>query len=120
MCCLILSIFYPQVEVIGPGVMSTANEGVLERVAERRIKNGWGLAAIDLSDYVLIAPDDCELLGRAGWVLTKDGKFIKALVVDCEADVHNGTMEKHGLLMDTNRAKFNHQVGWLIFIKKGL
>lgn len=109
----------PQVEVIGPGAVSLADKGVLEKVAERRLKNGWGLADEEPNNYdALIAPSDCSLLGRKGWLLTNKGDFVWALVVDCEDEADKGIMQKHGLLVDTNRADLVHKVGWLVLIAK--
>lgn len=89
---------------------------MLERVAELRVANGWGLTALKPNN-VLVAVDDCNLLGRYGWLLTQD-TWVAIVVVDCEADVHDGIMKKHGLLADVaDRADLVHQTGWLLFVK---
>jgi hypothetical protein len=101
--------------VLGPGVLSPADAGVLERVAERRSTNGWGLApGTDWRVYdVLVAPADCEHLGRTGWLITRRARY-RALVVDCESGEHAGQMRARGLLADVNRAELGHQMAVLV------
>lgn len=107
-----------QLTILGPGAISPADPGVLERVAERRLRNGWGLTDVNLQDYnALVAPADCDLLGRRGW-LVAGKRVVSALVVDCEADVHRGQMDERGLLLDTNRQDLAHLEGLLILRKK--
>lgn len=98
--------------VYGPGAISAADPGVLEAVADRRINAGWGLDSIDGYD-LLIAPADCALLGRSGWLIT-NGNVYSSIVVDCQADVHAGIMESRGLLLDANRRELAHKQGWLV------
>lgn len=99
--------------IIGPGTLSGADPGVLERVAERRLHNGWGLhQQVDGYD-VLIAPPDCKLLGRSGY-LVAGGRAYSAVAVDCEADVHRGQMVDRGLLADVNERGLWHKEGYLI------
>jgi hypothetical protein len=56
--------------VIGPGALSFAGDGTLERVASRRIRNGWGLTG-DPGGAVLVAPVDCSHLGRAALAVSR-------------------------------------------------
>ena len=116
MICLGLSLWLAILEpftIIGPGSISLASPGVLEAVAQRRIAYGWGLSSIP-EDTILVAPADCNLLGRRGW-LVAGGEVLKALVVDCQADVHEGEMEGRGLLLDVNGPEgLDHKDGWLI------
>lgn len=98
--------------VYGPGTISYADPGVLEAVADRRIQAGWGLT--ELGDYdTLVAPADCALLGRSGWLIA-DGQVLSVLVVDCENGNHRGQMESRGLLLDVNRLDLAHHKGWLV------
>lgn len=101
-----------QIKIIGPGAISYAGDGVLERVAERRVANGWGVSHIEPGD-ILVAPADCGMLGKRGYLVTQ-GKVIPATVVDCEADVHSGRMKQDGLLLDSNQEELTHSTGWLI------
>lgn len=98
--------------VYGPGAISAADPGVLEKVAERRIANSWGLSSIDGYD-LLIAPADCALLGREGWLIT-NGNVYTSIVVDCENGEHRGQMAERGLLADANRRELAHKQGWLV------
>ena len=82
-------------------------------MAERRITNGWGLTG-DWHGYdILVAPADCGLLGRSGWLIA-DGRVMSAKVVDCEADIHAGQMAERGLLADANMKSLGHLKGWLV------
>lgn len=98
--------------VYGPGFISSADPGVLEAVAERRINAGWGLDSIDGYD-LLIAPADCELLGRSGWLIT-NGNVYLTIVVDCSQERHRQEMIDNGILADVNDERLNHLEGWLI------
>lgn len=109
---LAVALLWLDFEIIGPAAISQADEGVLEAVAERRIANGWGLDSIEGYD-TLVAPADCRLLGREGWLIV-GGEVIEVVAVDCEADVHAGQMESRGLLVDTNRKELVHLEGWLV------
>jgi hypothetical protein len=104
---------FEQYAILGPGAISYAGPGVLERVAERRVLNDWGLSG-DWTGYtVLVAPANCALLGRDGWLITS-GSILSALSVDCEQAAHAGQMDERGLLLDTNQKGLTHQEGWLI------
>lgn len=110
---LLALVLTSQVVVIGPGHLSYAGEGTLERVAERRLKNGWGVTQDWRAYTALVAPADCGLIGRSGWLVT-GGNAMPALVVDCEQDAHSGQMAERGLLADTNREEMAHRRAWLV------
>lgn len=98
--------------IIGPGTISYAGPGVLESVEIRRAANRWGLQ--EVSGYeILIAPANCNLLGREGWLIV-EGKIYPVIVVDCEADIHAGMMKDRGLLVDINKEYLAHKTGWAI------
>lgn len=99
--------------VLGPGYLSYANPGVLERVAENRIERGWGLEQIDISRYdALVATEDCDLVGCDGWLITD--KFIRVIVVDCQGDHVKERMSDSDLLADVNDINEVHKKGWLL------
>lgn len=101
-----------QLIILGPGILSPADNNVLETVAQRRLSNGWMLTK-NPDDYdVLIALDDCSLLNESGWILV-DGVHT-ALVVDCEAGHHKGIMKNRGILADVNLEELGHKRGWVI------
>lgn len=96
--------------IFGPGAISYS--AILDDVAERRINAGWGLS--EISGYeVLVAPADCNLLGRSGWLIA-NGDVYSAIVVDCEQKAHRGQMESRGLLVDASRVGLNHKEAWLV------
>jgi hypothetical protein len=89
--------------ILGPGVLAPAEAGCLERVAERRTANGWGLEGVSPGDFdVLVALEDCATIGAEG-VLIAGGQVYTALVVDCENAEHAGQMAERGLLADVSR-----------------
>jgi hypothetical protein len=96
--------------VLGPGVLAAADPGVLERVAERRAANGWGLATgTDWRDYeVLLGVVDCEHVGREATLVTRRARY-RGLIVDCESGEHAGQMAARGLLADVNLPELGHQ-----------
>lgn len=96
-------------QVVGYGALSYAP---LEPVADRRIRNGWGLESVEGYD-LLIAPADCALLGRDGWLFVGDEVY-SVIVADCEADVHRGQMKERGLLVDTNDSRLVSEYGYLV------
>lgn len=100
-----LLILLPQPElIIGPGALSYAD---LDAVVQNK---GWqGTEAFD----VLVAPANCNLMARQGYLVTNRGIF-DAVVVDCQADEHAGQMEARGLLVDTNRRDLIGARGWFI------
>lgn len=105
---LLLSLF-DDYQIIGPGALSYAP---LEQVAERRTT--WGLPA-DYQQYdVLVAPSNCNLLNKTGWLIAESGIY-SFMVVDCEQAKHQGQMAAFGLLADTNRWDIVHEQAWLVF-----
>lgn len=107
-CDLLLAVC---LTIHGPGVISYTP--ILERVAERRVLNEWGLSA-DWREYdILVAPADCGLLGRSGWLITSEG-IQSALVVDCAQEKHRQPMIDNGLLVDANMENLTHLKGWLV------
>ena len=88
---LALSLF-AQERIYGPGAISYAD---LDAVVARR--HWQGTERFDL----LLAPADCNLLGRWVWVIV-GGKVLDGLVVDCESPEHAGMMKERGLLFDGN------------------
>lgn len=100
-------------QIYGPGYLSSADPGVLEQAATRRLRAGWGLDK-DWRDYdLLAAPADCRLLGKSGWLITEYG-VRTVLIVDCENGQHKGQMAERGLLADVNRRGLAHKEGWLV------
>lgn len=115
------------VSVIGYGAVSGASDGVLEAVAENRMR---GLASpglepgTDLDAYdALIATERCEHIGSAGWMIVrnKNGDMVRlrVLVVDCQAPRHRlngGSLTELGLLADTsaNARRYWHWRGFLV------
>lgn len=86
---------------------------MLERVAERRVANDWGLTD-DWREYeVLAAVPDCELLNRSGWVIA-GGEVLTVIIVDCAQEKHRQPMIDNGLLADANMESLGHLKGWLV------
>ena len=102
----------PDFTIIGPGALSAADPGVLERVAERRIRNEWGLDGLE-AGAVLIAPASCDLLGKRGWLIA-GGEVHRVQVVDCENGNHAGEMAERGILADVSEPGLAHERGWVI------
>jgi len=95
------------------GVLSPADPGVLEAVAQRRIANEWGLTG-DWQGYdVLVGVADCRLLNRRGWLIA-NGNVYSAIAVDCENGDHAGMMAERGLMADANIESLGHLKGWLV------
>jgi hypothetical protein len=92
--------------VLVTGALAPADPGVLEAVQARRVANGWGLEAPAPEGSVLLALDDCGLLGRAGLVLV-DGEAYPAYVVDCASE--SGELAARGLAADVNDAELGHK-----------
>jgi hypothetical protein len=100
------------VVVIGPGALSKANPGVLERVAETRLHYGYGLYDENPHLYdALVAPPACNLLGYDGWLVT-NGEMLRVLVVDCGGP--DNKMIENGLLADINKPHLVHKQGWMV------
>jgi len=95
------------------GVVSPADPGVLEGVAQRRIANEWGLTG-DWREYdVLVGATDCELLNRNGWLIA-GGRVMTTIIVDCAQKKHRQGMIDNGLLADVNMMELAHKNGWLV------
>ena len=101
----------PDFTIIGPGALSAADPGVLERVAERRIRNGWGLDG-PLTG-LLLATADCADLNKRGWLVAA-GEVHRITIVDCEQAAHRGQMASRGLLADVSEPGLAHERGWVI------
>ena len=103
-----------QLTILPPAALSLANPGVLERVAERRMSNNWGLERQDLSHFdAFVAPSDCDLLGKTGTLIIGDNTYT-VISVDCE-NRENQLMEQRGLLADINLPELVHKQGILVF-----
>ena len=88
------------------GVLSPADPGVLESVAERRAVLFQQVE--DWRDYeVLTAVQDCGLLGRSGWLITDEG-ILTAQVVDCSQAAHS----MNGIMADVSEGEIGR--GWLV------
>lgn len=97
--------------IFGPGAISYS--AILDNVAERRVLNEWGLSG-DWQGYdVLVAPADCRLLGRSGWLIA-NGDVYTTIAVDCENGDHRGQMAERGLLADGSLEGLNHKRAWLV------
>ena len=97
-------------QIIGPGTLAHSN--VLEQVAQTRIRYGFGLDSLE-PGAVLVAPADCKLLNRRGWLIA-GGTIYRAQVVDCENGKHRGQMKRTNLLADVSIKELSHKEGWLI------
>lgn len=103
MLILLLFLLLPE-QIYGPGYLSYAP---LEQVVERR---GWeGTEAFD----VLLAPSDCNLLAKQGWLITESGIYT-FVVVDCEAPEHQGQMDERRLLADVNDWDLVYEKAWFV------
>jgi hypothetical protein len=106
----------PSVLVLGPGYLSAADPGVLERVALRRMAVGWGLAETDIAQYdALVATIEWAHLGRAGWLIADKATYT-ALVVDCAQAKHRQAMMDGELLADVNRPQLVHKRAVLLLL----
>lgn len=101
--------------VVLSGVLAPADPGVLEGAQARRVRNGWGLAAEAGPGTVLIAIDDCTLIGAGGWVVV-DGEARRAAVVDCTNREH-ATLESLGLVADVNVSELGHREAIVILMR---
>ena len=82
---------------------------MLEAVAHRRAVY-FGQVENWREYEVLAAVEDCELIGRSGWIIADEVKSV--IVVDCEADVHQGQMASRGLMADVSLGEVG--MGWLV------
>jgi hypothetical protein len=91
--------------IYGPAYLSYAP---LEQVVEKR---EWqGTEAFE----VLVAPSDCNLLGKWVWLIVEDGQVLSGVVVDCERPEHQGQMDERRLLADVNDWDLVHKKAWLV------
>lgn len=97
----------PDYQIHGPGAFSYTP--VLKQVAETRIKYGYGLESIEGYE-ILVAPSDCRLLGKSGWLIAD--KVYSIIIVDCEQQKHAGQMEARGILADVSKPDLGR--GWLV------
>lgn len=88
------------------GVLSPADPGVLEKVAQTRSTYFDQVHSYRSYD-VLVAVEDCRLLERTGWLITDRG-IHTCIVVDCSQEAHS----MNGIMADTNLRKRGN--GWLI------
>lgn len=88
---------------IHSGYLSYAN---LQAVVERK---GWQ----NTEDFVLLAPADCGLMAKQGWLITESGIFL-AVICDCEALEDAGQMAERRLLADTNRLDLVHEYAFFV------
>lgn len=86
-------------------MLAPADNGVLEDVANRR-----AVLFEQVPDWrkydVLVAVEDCYLLGRSGWLITD--KVQTAIVVDCSQKKHS----MNGIMCDTTLEGIRE--GWLV------
>lgn len=90
--------------ILGPGALSYAD---LDSVVAR--KKWLGTQAFD----VLVAPPNCNLLARQGWLITESGVY-SMVVVDCAPDKYKPLWDKRGLLVDTNRVDLVGEKAWMV------
>ena len=87
------------------GILSPADEGVLERVAYTR--SAYFGQVPEWRDYeVLTAVEDCSLLGRNGWLITNEVHTV--IVVDCSQPAHS----MNGIMADVSLDEVGQ--GWLV------
>ena len=99
--------------VLIAGTLSYANPGVLEDVAERRIKYNW-MSPANISDYdLLLATPSCHYVGKSARLIV-DRDIYTALIVDCAKPQHRQEMIDNGLLADVNNLELVHQKGYLV------
>ena len=88
------------------GVLSPADPGVLEGVAERRAVLFQQVE--DWRDYeVLAAVQDCRLVGETGWLIA-NGNVQSAIVVDCSQPEHSMNV----IMADVSEGEIGR--GWLV------
>lgn len=66
---------------------------------------------------ILIAPADCNLLGRWVWVISESGSRL-GLVADCESPKDAGGLEENGLLFDGSDPESVGDVAYFVVIPK--
>jgi hypothetical protein len=116
MCETLVAYLLAALTILGPGVLATADPGVLEDVEGRRVKYGYHLHTLALPGTVLAAVDDCSLLGSVGILIVEDARYV-VKVVDCTAR-HHTQLEDLGLLADVNAPELNHKTGVILLWPK--
>ena len=88
--------------------------GVLERVELTRVRHGYGLDAVAPDHFVRIAVEDCQHLGRMGWLIVDGLKGpVACVVVDCQQAQHE-PLSALGILADVNRQSLGHRQAYLL------
>lgn len=93
---------------LGPGVLSPASPGVLERVQETRLRYGYGLSEPAPAGAVLLGVQDCRLLGRTGWAIVAGVGWVPVYIVDCQQAEHRPLSEL-GIVADVNDVRMAHR-----------
>ena len=97
------------------GALSYAEEGVLEQVAETRMRHGW-MEERDLDNYdVLLGVVNCDYVGSEALLVIEYRFVYRALIVDCAGP--DNKMIQNGLLADINNENLVHKQARL-FIKR--
>lgn len=112
MCETLVAYLLVALTILGPGTLATADLGVLEDVQERRVRYGYHLQSSALPGTVLVAVDDCSLLGSTGILIVEDARYV-VKVVDCSSPEHT-QLEDLGLLADVNAPELNHKTGVIL------
>ena len=98
---------------IGPGALAPADYGVLERVELTRVYHGYGLDEVSGPGVVKLALEDCQYLGRQGWLVVDGVGCLPAKVVDCQSDGEE-PLSALGILADVNWPELGHRQAWLV------
>ncbi len=105
---------FASLTLLGPGALATADSGVLERVQAVRVRHGYGLSEFAPDGAVLVAVEDCALLGYDGVMLVgDDGLTFPVAVVDCQQADHE-PLSALGIVADVNWANLGHEDARLI------
>jgi hypothetical protein len=96
--------------ILGPGALAPAQTGCLERVQERRLN---GCCARNLSepakpDTILVAVEDCALIGHTGVMIVDGVGVYPVLVVDCQQAAHQ-PLSARGLVADVSVESLGHK-----------
>src|SRR3972149_8962137 len=94
--------------LLGPGALAPANPGVLETVSERRVNYGYGLTELVPPGVIMLAVEDCDLLGYEGLAVIEDCGVYKAQVVDCQ-QVEHQALSDLGIVADVNQPDLGHR-----------
>jgi hypothetical protein len=96
--------------ILGPGALAPAQAGCLERVQDRRLN---GCCARNLGQAadpgtVLVAVEDCALIGQSGTMIVDGLGAYPVLVVDCQQASHEPLSER-GLVADVSAQELGHK-----------